>query len=100
MHTLQKNRQKFSVDYRDKSFANFRLIIVDPPPKLDNEESNILSSYFGISSENQSNEFIFKMLLTNHLKNWEEGKTQSHTSSSAMSPSEHISLKLCCIILK
>ena len=35
-HTLQKKRQKI-VDYRDKSFDDFRLIIVDPPPKLDSE---------------------------------------------------------------
>ena len=37
-HTLQRKRQK-TVDYKDKSFDDFRLIIVDPPPKLDSEES-------------------------------------------------------------
>ena len=37
-HTLQRKRQRISVDYRDKSFDDFRLMIVDPPPKLDSEE--------------------------------------------------------------
>ena len=76
------------------------LMIVDPPQKLDYEESNILSIYFGISSEKQSNEVISKMVLTNLLKSWEESKNYSNPRSSAMNPSEHISLKLCCIILK
>ena len=35
-----------------KSFDEFRIIIVDPNPELDSEESNTYSSYFGISSEN------------------------------------------------
>ena len=34
-HTFQRKRQKFSVDYRGKSFDAFRLMIVDPPQKLD-----------------------------------------------------------------
>ena len=49
-HTLERKRQKITVDYRDKSFYDFRLMIVDPPQKLNSEESNIISSYFGISS--------------------------------------------------
>ena len=40
------------VDCRKKSFDEFRIIIVDPNPELDSEESNTYSSYFGISSEN------------------------------------------------
>ena len=60
-HTLPRMKQK-TVDYRDKSFDDFRLMIVDPLPKLDSEESNILSRYFGISRENQSNEAIFDMV--------------------------------------
>ena len=67
---------------------------------MDSEESNILSISFGISGENQSNEVIYNMVLTNILKYWEESKTQSHTSSSAKNPSEHIYLNICCIILK
>ena len=69
-HTLQRKRQKFSADYRKKSFYDFKIIILYPTPELDSEESNILSSYFGISNENQSNKVISKMVLTNILKRW------------------------------
>ena len=41
------------IDHRDKSFDDFRLMVVDPPPKLDGEESKNLSCYFGISIGNQ-----------------------------------------------
>ena len=99
-HTIQIKRWKRFVDYRDKLFDDFGLMIVDPLKKLDGEESNIISSSFGISSEKQSNEVISKMLLTHHLKRWEESKTQAHPSSSVTTPSEHISLQICCIILK
>ena len=69
-------------------------MIVDPPQKLDSEESDILSSFFGISRGNQSNEVISKMALTHHLKRWEESKSQSHPRFSAMTPLENISLRV------
>ena len=46
-------------------------MIVDPQQKLESEESNILSSHFGISIEKKSNEVIYKIVLTNLLKLWE-----------------------------
>ena len=67
---------------------------------MDSEETNIISGYFGISSENQSNEVIPKILLTLILKCWGKIKTQSHPRSSFMTSSEHICIKICCIILK
>ena len=45
---LQIKRQKRLVHFTDKLVHDFRLVIVDPIPKLDTEESNILYSYFGI----------------------------------------------------
>ena len=72
-HTLQRKRQK-TVDYRNNSFEKFRLMIVDPLQKLYSEEWNVLPSYFGISSEKQSNEVIFKILLTHLLNNCEDSK--------------------------
>ena len=50
--------------------------------------------------ENQSNEVISNMVLTRLLKRWGEIKTQLHPSSIAMNPTEHIHLKVCCIVLK
>ena len=62
-------------------------MIVDPPPKLYSEESRIISSYFGISRENQSNEVTYNMLLTHILKCREEINTQSHPRFSNITPS-------------
>ena len=39
-HTLHRRRQK-KVDYRKNSFDAFRVIIVDPPPKLNSDESDV-----------------------------------------------------------
>ena len=98
-HTLQRKRQK-KVGYRKETFDDFMLMIVDPPPKLNSEESNFISSCYGPSMENQSNEVISKMLLTHLLKRWYESKTEFHPTSIEMTPVEHISPKVCCIILK
>ena len=75
-------------------------MIVYPSPKLDSEESNIISSSFGIPRGNKSNEVMSKVVLNYLLKSWEESKTQSHPRFSDMTPSENISLKIFCIILK
>ena len=60
-----------SDDDGNKSFDEIRLMIVDPTPKIDSEESTILSSSFGISIENQLNEVISKIVLTHISKRWE-----------------------------
>ena len=85
-HTLQIKRENMTYYYREKSFDEFRSMIVYPPQKLGNEESNIFSSSFCISSENQSNEVICKMVLTNILKRCEDNNTQLHPISSVMTP--------------
>ena len=98
-HTLQKKRQK-KVDYRNNLFYGFRLMIVDPPPTSNSDESDVLSICYVPSMENQSNEVISKMVLTRLLKRWDDSKTWSHPSSIAMTLSEHIIVKVCCIIMK
>ena len=75
-------------------------MILYPPPKLDSDESDFISSCYGPSIENQSNEDIYKVVLTYLLKHWDKSKTQSHPSSIFMTPAEHISLQVCCIIMK
>ena len=37
-HNLQRNRQKISFDYRNKSFDDLRLMIVDPHQNLKSDE--------------------------------------------------------------
>ena len=46
------------------------------------------------------NEDISKRVLTNLLKRWDKNKTQSHPSSTALTAAEHVSLKVCNIVLK
>ena len=47
-HNIQRKRQK-PVDYRNNSFDDFRLMIVDPHPKLDSDESEFISNCYGQS---------------------------------------------------
>ena len=98
-HTLQRKRQK-PVDYMKNSFDDFRLMIVDPHQKLDSDESEVISNCYGQSMKNQSNEVISKMVLTHILKFWDENRNQLHPSSTRMTSAEHISLKVCSIVLK
>ena len=98
-HTLQRKRQKL-VDYRNNSFDDFRLMIVDPHPELDSDESEFLSNCYIQSMKNQSNGDISKMVLTHILKLWDQNKTHMHPSSTAITSSEHICLKVCSIVLK
>ena len=44
-------------------------MIVEPHQKLDSKESNIISGSIGISSENGSNEVIYKVELNYILNN-------------------------------
>ena len=46
---LFREKIKKSVNYRDKSFYYLKLMIVDPPQKLESEESNSITSSFSIS---------------------------------------------------
>ena len=48
-HTIQRKRHHSSVGHRNKSFDDFRIIIVDPTQELDSEESDVISSSFGVS---------------------------------------------------
>ena len=45
-NTLQRKRQK-SVDYRENSLDDFRLMIVDPHPKLHIDELEVFSKFYG-----------------------------------------------------
>ena len=72
----------------------------DPPATLACDELKILSASFCLSTEKQSKEVITKRVLTYIVMHWDEINTQSNPSSTAMSPFEHISLKVYSIILK
>ena len=51
-NTLQRKRQK-SVDYSNNSFDDFRVMIVDPPPKMNSNKSYVLDTCYSQSMENK-----------------------------------------------
>ena len=84
----------------ENSFDDFRLMIVDPHPKLHIDDLVILSECRVPGMKKGTNEDIAKRVLTHILKRWDQNKTQSHPSSSALSTAEHVSLKVFDIVLK
>ena len=58
-HTLQRKMQK-SVDYRDNSLDYFRLMIVDPHPKLHIDELEVLSKCYGQAMKNNRMKILLK----------------------------------------
>ena len=79
---------------------DFRLMIVDPHPSLQIDGLEILSKCYGQAMKKELNEDISKRVLTHPLKCWDQNKTQSHPSSTALTAAEHLSLKVCNIVLK
>ena len=75
-------------------------MILDPHPKLDSDELELLSNCYGQSMKNELNEDISKRVLTHPLKRWDQNKTQSHPSSTTLTVAEHFSLNVCNIVLK
>ena len=49
-HQLQRKRQKKVDDYSQKSIDNFKLVIVNPSPKLTDQEKRSIATSFGYSS--------------------------------------------------
>ena len=98
-HTLQRKRQK-KVNYMENSFDDFKLMVVYPSPKLHIDDLVIISKCDVPGIKKGTNEVISKRVLTHLLKRWDQNKTQSHPSSIALSPAEHVSLKVCKFFLK
>ena len=61
-------------------------MLVELPPKQDRDESDFISGCYSPLMKSQSNEVIYKMVLTHILKHWDESKTQLHPISIAMNP--------------
>ena len=91
---LFRERGKKLLTIGKNSLDEFGLMIVECG------ESDFLSSCYGPSIENQSNEVIYNIVLNHILKRWDKSKTQLHPSSISVTPEEHISIQVCCIILK
>ena len=69
-HQLQRKRQKKIDDYSQKSIDNFKIIIVNPLPKLTDQENHSIVTPFGSSYQDQYIETKTKIILTHVLKRW------------------------------
>ena len=74
-------------------------MIVDLHPRLHIDDLVLLSKCNDPGIKKGKNKDIAKMILTHILKRWDQNKTQSHPSSTALTEAEHVSLKVCNIVL-
>ena len=68
-------------DYSPKWMDDFKLIIVNPSPKLTDQEKDSIATSFGPSSQYQCIETNKKIILTRLLKSWNENKSSAHQST-------------------
>ena len=71
-----------------------------PSPKLTDQGKKHVRNSFDASSKDQCIETIRKIILTHFLRNWDENKSNAHPSTSALTPSETIAMKIYSIELK
>ena len=72
----------------------FELVLVTPSPKVTNQEKKCLRNSFDASSQDECIENTSKRILTHVLRRWDGIKSTAHTSTSAMTPSETVVLKI------
>ena len=99
-HNLQRKRQEKVHDYSQKSINDFNLIIVNPSPKLTDQEKKTVMNYFDSSSKDQYIETNTKRILTHVLMRWNEDKSIAHPSTCELTPAETVALKIYSIELK
>ena len=87
-------------DYSQKSFDDFELVLVTPSPKVTDQENKSVKNCFDVSSQDRSIENTSKRILTHVLRRWKEENSNTHPSTSAMTPAETVALKIYTIELK
>ena len=73
---------------------DFNLIVVNPSPKLIDQENRSIATSFCSSSQDQSIENNTKIILNHILKRWNENKSSTNPSTHALTPAEIVALKL------
>ena len=86
--------------YSHKSIDDFEIVLVTPSPKVTDQEKKIVRNCFDDPSPYQYIEKTSKRLLTRVLRRWKEDKSNAHPSTSAMTTSETVDLKIYTIELK
>ena len=87
-------------DYSQKSIDDSKLVIVTPSPKVTNQEKKCVRNSFDTSFQDQCIETNLKRIMTHVLRRWDDIKSNAHPSTSAMTPSETVALKIYSIELK
>ena len=99
-HQIQRKRQKKVHDYSQKPMNDFNLVILNPSPKLTDQEKKSVMNYFDSSSQYQYIETNTKIILTHVLMCWNEDKSNAQPSTCALTAAETLSLKIYSIELK
>ena len=71
-----------------------------PSPEVTDQEKKCVRNCFDVSSQDQSIENTSKRILTHVLRRLKEDKSNTHPSTSAMTPAETVALKVYTIELK
>ena len=87
-------------DYSQKSIDDFELVLVTPSPKLTDQEKKDVRNYFDASSQDQCIETTSKRIMTHVLRRWDGNKSNTHPSTSVLTPAETVALKIYSIELK
>ena len=93
-HQLQSKIQKNVYNYSQRYIDDFKLIVVNPSPKLTYQESNIIATSFLLISHDQSIENNINIILTHLLNRWHVNKSSSHTVTYALTHAELVVLKV------
>ena len=93
-HHLQREWQKKVDDYSQKFIDDFKLIIVNPSPKITDQEKRSIANSFGYYSQDQFIETNTNRILTHVLYSCNENKSIAHPSTCALNPCETVALKI------
>ena len=86
-HQLQRKRQKKVHDYSQKSIDDLKMIVVNPPPQLTDQEKSIIMTYSGSSSQYQIVKNNTKRIMPHVLNRWNGNMPSYCTSTHTLTPS-------------
>ena len=79
---------------------DFKLIVINTPPKLNDQEKRSITTSFGSSYQDQSIENNREIIMTHILKRWNGKKSSAHPSKHALIRDEPVALNVYSIEIK